>query len=369
MLKVALIFILAIACSLPIWLGQSNTAIQSKAKSEEKPLTQVVQSSLSSVVLIVVSDSSGKEVGQGSGFIVSSDGKILTNYHVIKGARTAVIKLSNGSFFSVEGMIAFNEDDDLALIKVQGSGLPVLALGNSEEISVGEKVVAIGSPLGLQNTVTDGIISAIREEGSHRKWIQTTSPVSPGNSGGPLLNLRGEVIGITTFRIKGGENLNFAAPSNSAQILLNITKEAQPLGSAANAPVAVEDAKVHDSSLWTSLTTGHDYKVRRDGDYIYTEWMNLPAALNGTVAFARTELKKNGENWAGTGRSSLPCQYTSKFPKQTITNWCSLQSRIEITSVSDSRIEGRAEISTEFDCKKCEVKKTEWRQFSWIPKE
>jgi hypothetical protein len=308
-------------------------------------------------------------VGQGSGFIVSADGRILTNYHVIKGARSAIVKLSNGSFFPVEGIIASSEDDDLALIKVQGSGLPVLLLGNSEKLSVGEKVVAIGSPMGLQNTVTDGIISAIREESSHRKWIQTTSPISPGNSGGPLLNLQGEVIGVTTFRVRGGENLNFAAPSNSAQMLLNVTRETQPLGSGASASIAIADAKVHDSHVWTSLTNGRDYKLRIDGDYIYTEWANLPSALSGTTAFARTEFKKNGEIWAGTGRSYLPCQYKNKWTNEMVTNWCRLQGRVEITSFSDARIEGRSENSTEFDCKKCEVKKMEWRQFSWIPKE
>src|SRR6266568_1087553 len=160
-------------------LGQTTTIPQNR----EPTVTSVVKSSVDRVVLIVVSDAQGAELGQGSGFIVSSDGKILTNYHVIEGAHSAVVKLTNGAIFYVAGTLGVNEHGDLALLKVTGKNLPPIPLGDSNDVFVGDRVIAIGSPLGLQNTVADGIVSAIREESSGRKWIQTTAPASPGNSG------------------------------------------------------------------------------------------------------------------------------------------------------------------------------------------
>ncbi len=317
---------------------------------------ELVKKSSDAVVLIFVSDS-GKDTGLGSGFIISSDGKIVTNYHVIKGADKALVKLTNGAFFPVETVLASDPVADLAIIKVAGRNLPTLKLGNSETVQAGERVVAIGNPLGLETTVTDGIVSALRNEAS-ASWIQTTAPVSPGNSGGPLLRLDGTVVGVITWNLKLGQNLNFAATSNEVSTLLEKPTNAKPL--TANEKAAVE---VPSGRIWTSLLSGKDYKVRLDGDYIYTEWTNIPPAW-GPTAFGRGELKKTGGIWTGHGRNQLPCQYGVRI------NWIVVDIEMEITSMTGTRIEGRAKNYQGFNCRtKAPKGEATWTSFTWIPKD
>jgi S1-C subfamily serine protease len=201
-------------------LGLPVAIVSAIAAYGQNTTEQVVKQCSDAVVLIFVSDSSGRETSLGSGFIVSADGKIVTNYHVIKGADKALVKLTNGAFFPVENVLATDPEEDLAIIKVSGRNLPTVKVANSDAVQVGERVIAIGSPLGLESTVSDGIVSALRKE-SNASWIQTTTPVSPGNSGGPLLRLDGTVVGVVTWGLKLGQNLNFAAPSNEVQSLLS----------------------------------------------------------------------------------------------------------------------------------------------------
>ncbi len=167
--------------------------------------------------------SSRVERGQGSGFVVESDGVIWTNAHVVEGADTVTVTLKDGREFSGE---VLGEDPltDVAVIKVQSRDLPTVNLGNSEQLRPGEWAIAIGNPLGLDNTVTAGIISAtgrtsaqIRVPDKRVQFIQTDAAINPGNSGGPLLNERGEVIGINTAIIGGAQGLGFAIPINAAQ--------------------------------------------------------------------------------------------------------------------------------------------------------
>lgn len=202
--------------------------------AQQRDLTEVIKQSVDSVVLVEVRDASDKTIKTGSGFIASSDGRIVTNYHVVKGAHSAYVKLSNGAFFKVDGLIASDADADIAILKVAANNLPVLAFGDSEKAAVGQSVVAIGSPLGLESSVSNGIVSAIREEGG-RKWIQTTAAASVGNSGGPLINSSGEVLGVVAWKLVGGENLNFAVPSNSVKTLLAFAgSSVKPLDSGAS---------------------------------------------------------------------------------------------------------------------------------------
>jgi S1-C subfamily serine protease len=175
------------------------------------------------VVSIVMSDKEGKPISQGSGFFVTKDGLILTNYHVIDEGSSAVAKLPDGTSYAVDGVVTFDKARDLAVIKAHGQNFPTLQLGDSDQVQVGEEVVAIGNPLSLDATVSNGIVSGIRaakEEGG--KLLQITAPISIGSSGGPLFNMSGTVIGITTMYLKGGENLNFAIPINAAKPLLAV---------------------------------------------------------------------------------------------------------------------------------------------------
>jgi S1-C subfamily serine protease len=163
------------------------------------------------------------EKGSGSGFIINANGQILTNSHVVNGADTVTVKLKDGRTFKgrVQG-----EDPvtDVAVVKIDANNLPVIALGNSDVLQPGEAVIAIGNPLGLDNTVTSGIISATGRSASdigasdkRVDYLQTDAAINPGNSGGPLLNIRGEVIGMNTAIIRGAQGLGFAIPINTAQ--------------------------------------------------------------------------------------------------------------------------------------------------------
>jgi len=166
-----------------------------------------------SVVYIEVAFGDGKGAS-GSGFIVSADGRIVTNYHVIDGAESGKVVLNDGTTFTDIKILGWDKVGDLAIIKVPGTGLPVVTMGNSDAAQIGESVVAIGSPLGLQNTVSTGIISARREG-----YLQTTAPISHGSSGGALFNMMGDVIGITSAGMEEGANLGFAIPINEVKSL------------------------------------------------------------------------------------------------------------------------------------------------------
>ena len=163
------------------------------------------------------------ERGTGSGFIINSSGQILTNAHVVDGADRVSVRLKDGRTFEGE-VLGEDRVTDVAVIKIQAQNVPAVAVGNSDALQPGESVIAIGNPLGLDNTVTAGIISATdrssRDIGVSDKrvgFIQTDAAINPGNSGGPLLNARGEVIGMNTAIISGAQGLGFAIPINTAQ--------------------------------------------------------------------------------------------------------------------------------------------------------
>ena len=186
-----------------------------------KDIPTIAKAGNGAIVSIIMSDKDGSPIAQGTGFLISKDGRIVTNYHVIKNGSSAIVKLPDGAFFVVDGVLAFDKARDVAVIKAHGENFRPLTLGNSDRLQVGEEVVAIGNPLSLESTVSNGIVSGIRtveEEGG--KFLQVTTPISPGSSGGPLFNMAGEVVGITTLYLKGGENLNFAIPINDAKQLL-----------------------------------------------------------------------------------------------------------------------------------------------------
>ena len=167
--------------------------------------------------------------GQGSGFIIDPDGHILTNNHVIAGARQVEVTLWNKKKYRAE-VIGADRQKDLAVIQIPAKSLAAATLGDSKTLEVGQKVYAIGNPFGLNGTMTRGIISSIRSvrgpEGSAiDQAIQTDAAINPGNSGGPLLNSRGEVIGINSMILTGGveqsAGVGFAIPINSAKAVLN----------------------------------------------------------------------------------------------------------------------------------------------------
>ena len=167
-----------------------------------------------------------RQSGLGSGFIIATNGTILTNYHVVNEAQKISVTLSDGKTYDAQ-VIGKDQKTDIAVIRIDaGRELPAVTLGDSDQLEVGEWVMAIGNPFGLDHTVTSGIVSAKGRQigaGPYDNFIQTDASINPGNSGGPLLNLRGEVVGINTaiFSQSGGNiGIGFAIPSNSVKDLL-----------------------------------------------------------------------------------------------------------------------------------------------------
>src|SRR3954468_22510978 len=167
--------------------------------------------------------------GQGSGFLIDAEGHILTNHHVIAGARQVEVTLWNKKKYRAD-VIGTDRQKDLAVIQIPAKNLTSATLGDSKNLEVGQKVYAIGNPFGLSGTMTRGIISSIRsvrgpEGNGIDEAIQTDAAINPGNSGGPLLNSRGEVIGINSMIFTGGAEqsagIGFAIPINTAKAVLN----------------------------------------------------------------------------------------------------------------------------------------------------
>lgn len=163
------------------------------------------------------------ERGTGSGFILSSDGRLITNAHVVEGSKIVKVTLKDGQIYDGE-VIGIDPITDVAVLKIEAQNLPVVTIGQAEVLTPGEWAIAIGNPLGLDNTVTVGIISAIDRSSSQVgvpnkrvRFIQTDAAINPGNSGGPLLNSQGEVIGINTAIRADAQGLGFAIPIETAQ--------------------------------------------------------------------------------------------------------------------------------------------------------
>jgi hypothetical protein len=198
-------------------------ATKSQSEPPRKDIPTIAKAAKGAVVTIVMANDD-KPLSQGTGFLVQPDGVLLTNHHVIETGNIAAVKFPDGTVLPVDGVLAADKTRDVAAIKIHGKDFKTLVLGNSDHIQVGEEVVAIGNPLSLESTVSNGIVSGIRTtEKLGGEFLQTTAPISPGSSGGPLFNMSGEVIGINTMYLEGGENLNFAIPINAVKHMLQVT--------------------------------------------------------------------------------------------------------------------------------------------------
>lgn len=166
------------------------------------------------VFTVYAEDEQGKIFSQGSGFFISPEGIGVTNFHVLNGAYKAKIKLFNGTFVPIQSVCDYDESADLVKFKILPNSISYQSLTLTNVVPVrGTQIVSLSSPLGLEQTVSTGIVSAVRNDDKYGKIIQITASISPGSSGSPILNMKGEVLGISTFNISGGQNLNFAVSS------------------------------------------------------------------------------------------------------------------------------------------------------------
>ncbi|MEL6546569.1 MAG: S1C family serine protease [Myxococcota bacterium] len=208
-----------IAALLPLTVAFSNTPIDAAEMVKQiKPATAHLQ----------ILDQAGNELGTGTGFFVFDNGWIATNHHVIDGAVAVRAILADGRQLEVQGVLATSVEDDLALIKVDGAGFPRIALGASADLVQGDKVFVVGGPLGLAGSLSEGIVSAFRDEGVEEGYegamtgprLQITAAIAPGSSGSPVVSSRGEVIGVAVSGFTNTQSLNFAVPVDRLKALI-----------------------------------------------------------------------------------------------------------------------------------------------------
>lgn len=181
-------------------------------------IQEIYRRSSPAVVFITQVDAQGKTTSLASGFLVSPNGVVVTNHHVIDPDQGAVhirVKIPRGDVFTDVHIIYAEARRDFAVIALKAAGLPALPVGDSDKVEVGDRVIAIGNPKGLELTLTEGIVESVRLDPQNGyRFIQHQAPISPGSSGGPLLNMKGEVIGINAFGVRDAQNLNGAIPIN-----------------------------------------------------------------------------------------------------------------------------------------------------------
>jgi len=233
---------------------------------------QVAKKAFESTVLLVMQDAHGQPLSVGSGFFVQ-DGIIASNLHVMEGATSGYAKLvGQKTKYDIRGIVAVDSDHDLVLLGISAEGVPALPLVENEKLQVGEPVFAVGNPRGLEGTFSQGIVSSIRGTGSER-LLQITAPISPGSSGGPVLNDKGEVVGVSVATFRGGQNLNFAIPAAYLRSLLARKGAAKPLTPEFSAPASrsmVKDLGERSSEGIQGAAFTWDTRSLQMGEYSFS---------------------------------------------------------------------------------------------------
>lgn len=204
------------------WAGKlaaSRESVSPESASQKDSFSAIARE-IPAVMTIYCYDKQNRPIAQGSGFLIDANGVGVTNFHVLKTAFRAEARLGDGRIYQILSIHAFDTDKDLVVLRIGrqirdkiewAHDLPFLPIGSTEAVAAGDRIAIISSPEGLSNSVTDGLVSAVRaDEGGN--FLQITAPVSPGSSGGPVLNMQGKVIGVTVAQMREGQNLNFAIP-------------------------------------------------------------------------------------------------------------------------------------------------------------
>ena len=234
---------------------------------------ELAEKALAATVYLEMTDTLGQPISYGSGFFVSFT-HIVTNFHVVAGTAKGTAKLVDKmETYPIEGIIAIDPENDLVLLKVTVTTFKLrqLWLGDSDKVRIGERVYVAGNPKGLEGTFSDGIISRISKQ-ANKNRIQMTAPISPGSSGGPVLNSEGKVIGVAFMTLVGGQNLNFAIPSKYVKTLLNTKRHVTPLAQNKK-NISAETYwnrgnTKYDLGLYKSAILDYDMAIRLKPDFV-----------------------------------------------------------------------------------------------------
>ena len=243
------------ASSKTFYLNTSVSTAESAPPAWPKLLSakDIYEKCSPAVFFIETFDMYGGALARGSGFFIDKNGMAVTNLHVLDGAFSAKATLTDGRELTVSNVISANIGSDIAVIQVNGTNFPYLKMGDSQKTKGGEKIYTIGSPMGLSNTISEGIVSNPNRKVGENEYIQLSAPISHGSSGGALINERAEVIGITSLGIESGQNLNFAIP---VSVLQTVMKQKQ------TKPISFEDlAKGMTIAEYDSLPEAFAYIV------------------------------------------------------------------------------------------------------------
>ncbi|HUW08850.1 MAG TPA: trypsin-like peptidase domain-containing protein [Anaerolineae bacterium] len=221
----ALWLLVAVACGPGPALAAETQWLASSTVDTPGVLARVAPA----VVTVIGTNAEGEQETLGSGMIVGGDGIVVTAWHVVSQATAVRVKLPSGVSYQADGLLFWDTDWDFAALKISAEDLPTVPLGDSDKVRQGDRVLVVGSPLGLEQTASEGIVSAVRELPSGDKMLQITAAMSPGSSGGPVLNSEGEVVGIACFLLAEGQSLNFAIPINQVKPKLKDAETVTPL--------------------------------------------------------------------------------------------------------------------------------------------
>ena len=258
----------------------------------------------------------------GTGFFVTADGYLLTNDHVIAGGSFISAQTSSGAVYNFESVVVRSEDPDLAMLKFTTTDVPHLQLGSSEGMVEGQKILVIGNPEGLQGTVSDGIVSAFRD---NRTYIQITAPISPGSSGSPVLDEAGQVIGMATLVFREGQSLNFAISAEriKSYLLYEVNKP---------------QAQVTPSS--TPVTSSHETENSSQANFVMMvnqaidshDWRTLTGmTVDGLVnyfghkhvknAFIAQDMQNDSRNYTWVHSTAYPDSFSHEVSDQYSSYW------------------------------------------------
>ena len=284
----------------------ASACIADSMRVDGADIPDTVRRAKPAVVQIVALDFENKPVKSGTGFFISSDGNLLTNYHVVSGAHSLLAKTASGTIYVFKEIIAFSPKADVALLRFHVTDVPHLDLSSTADAVEGQRVLVIGNPAGLEGTVSDGVISAFRD---NRTMIQITAPISHGSSGSPVLDESGRVLGIATLVLQEGQNLSFAISAETvrASVLSEVAKDQSSQESAAiDPPVSLnqptsESAPPSESALIFKLDRAleaHDWGTV--STYVANGVVDYFGHRNASAAFIRKDMEGDARRYRWT---------------------------------------------------------------------